>query len=137
MSDSSAPEPDSASELFDAIAQGNTTRIAELLPPMSFTLFDVSEDPDSEELDTLTAQVDDFDVLVAFSSDDHAGMFAGVVPDLFETDDDIPAFIVDGGTLISNVPEGCGVLLNPETDDCYVLSPDMVAAVVGQMNRQQ
>lgn len=138
MPESSSDQP-SAASLFAAIEADDVARIAALFPTQSFTLFDVTEETEEasdDETAALTAEVEDFPVVVAFTSETHAGEFAGAMPDLFETDADVPAFIMDGGNLLAHLPEGFGVLLNPETDDCYVLPPDLVDAVAERANNE-
>jgi hypothetical protein len=80
------------------------------------------------------AEVDDFPVLVAFTSEDHAGEFAGAMSDLFDGDEDVPAFVVDGRNLLAHLPEEHGVLINPESDDCHILPPDLVAQVASEID---
>lgn len=133
MPESSSDQPPTAS-LFDAIETGNAGRVAELIAPLHFTLFDVTEQSTEDESAALTAEMDDFPVLVAFTSEAHAGDFAGAMPELFDEGDDIPAFVMDGGTMLAHMPEGFGVLINPETDDCYVMPPDLVDAVVAELS---
>lgn len=133
MSESSSPEP-SAASLFAAIEASDAARIADVIVSQFFTLFDVTDDSTEDEFGALTAEMEDVPVLVAFTSEGHAADFAGAMPDLFEADGAVPGFIVDGGTLLTHLPEEFGVLLNPETDDCYFLPPDLVDAVAGRMS---
>ena len=134
MPDSSSDQPQSASELFHAIESGDASRVAKTIAPQFFTLLEVSDGAaDEDEYSALMAEVDDFPVLVAFTSEDHAGDFAGAMVDLFAGDEDVPAFIVDGRNLLAHLPAEHGVLLNPESDDCHILPPDLVALVAAEL----
>ena len=138
MSESPGAQP-SAASLFAAIEADDVARIAASFLTQSFTLFDVTEETaeaSDDETAALTAEVEDFPVLVAFTSESHASDFAGAMPDLFETDADVPAFIMHGGNLLAHLPEGFGILLNPESDDCYVLPPDMVDALAAELGEE-
>ena len=136
MSDSSGEQPQSQGTLFDAIEQGDAARVAKMMVPQSFTLLEVADDTSEDEYAALTAEVDDYPVRVAFTSDDYAGEFAGAMPDLFEGEEDIPGFVVEGSNLLAHLPEGFGVLLNPETENCHILPPELVDEVAAKLSEE-
>ena len=133
MSDSCGEQPQSQGTLFDAIEQGDAARVAQMMVPQSFTLLEVADDTSEDEYAALTAEVDDYPLLVAFTSDDCAGEFAGAMPDLFEGDGDVPGFVVVGANLLTHLPDGFGVLLNPETENCCILPPELVDDVAAKL----
>ena len=114
--------------LFDAIAQSNAAEIARFLAQEEFTLVEeVSQEDGSKG--AMIAEFDDFPVLVAFTSNDHAAEFAGGNPDLLAHDGSLPAFVVGGTDLLRYLPDGFGVVFNPESAEENVIPPDLVRQV--------
>ncbi len=128
--DSPAKPAQTPSEsLVQAVARGDASEIAGFIDKQNFTVIEVSEASDGGGKAALTAEVDDFQVLVAFTSKDHAGRFAGATPELLDVDGSMSAFDVTGSALLTYLPEDCGVLLNPESDDCVVLPPSLIEQI--------
>src|SRR5687767_7133708 len=112
-----------AANLFDAIAQGDAGEIARFVKQQDFTLIEVASD-ESGGKGAFTAEFDGYPVMVAFTSDKHAGDFAANNPDLLSDDGTLPAFVVSGTNLLAYLPPGMGVVLNPESDDEAAVPPD-------------
>lgn len=133
-------EPDDAvSELAAAVDSGDAAAVAEWFVERNLTLVETPHSWDDDGRAALTAELDGFSVLVAFSSDQQAATFAGQMPDMLAADGKLPAFVVFGPSFLATLPDGFGVLLNPETDDCVVLPPDLmqeVKAIAGQRRIQ-
>jgi len=118
--------PSSSDPFIQAIARGKDTEIARFIRKLDFTLIETPEASSGEGKAALMAEVGDFSALVAFPSRDHAMRFAGVMPGLLDGGGSMPIFIVAGIDLLRYMPEGCGLLLNPETDDSAVVAPRLV-----------
>jgi hypothetical protein len=121
-----------ARQFVEVVEEGNAARIVAILSKTDFTLFQVEGEAEDDDYEAMTAEVDDYPVLVAFSSTEHAGLFAGAMPDLFDQDKDAPGFVVGGRELMTGLPAEFGVLFNPESDDTCLLPPDLAAEVAAQ-----
>src|SRR5688500_1441567 len=106
---------DSCAALFDALAQGNAAEVARLLAEQEVTLIETPSDAAGAK-GAFIAEFNDYPVLVAFTSTDHAATFAAANPDLLGEDGGLPAFVVSGSVLLRYLPEGIGVVLNPQTN---------------------
>ena len=131
MSDKSNVPADA--DLATAIEARDGNRLRELVLAGEFILINVqSEDDEEEGVGALTADLNDQPVLVAFTSEAHAGTFVGAMGELFEESDEVQGFLVEGDALLEYLPDEYGLLLNPETDDPQLidaaLSQQMVAA---------
>ncbi len=119
--------------LRTAIEEVDPATVLDLLREHAFTVFEL-RDEEGEEDDaaaTLTAEVDDFEAVVAFTSDELAADFAQNIPEVFEGEsEEVPGFHIDGESLLFELPEGFGLLLNPESDGTLILTPDLVASLV-------
>ena len=115
--------PNSSDPVVQAVARGKATEIARFIRKQDFTLI---ETPAISSGAALMGEVNDFPVMVAFTSRDHAMGFAGAMPDLLDADGSMPIFDVAGKDLLTYLPEGCGVLLNPESEDSAVIPPSLV-----------
>ena len=119
------------SELFDAITQRDAVLARSLILANEFVLISISdgEDDDEENVGALTAEIGDFDVLVAFTSEQNAGAFVGEMDDLFEDEEGVDGVVVEGDALLEYLPDGFGLLLNPETDNASVVDPALAAEI--------
>jgi len=119
--------------LHEAIAQGNPAEIARAMKNHDFTLIeDWDEDEEMEEGDrgAMIVEVNDFPALLAFTSEECAGNFVATTPELLGDDGSVPGFVVTGDNLFGYLPDGYGVILNPETEEeCEVLPPDLAARI--------
>jgi hypothetical protein len=112
--------------LIDAAVADDAGEVARLLNQVDFTMAEDCDESDGDDKAALVVEVDDFPAMVAFTSDEHAQTFADTDPDLLDADGTMPAFVVSGTDLIANLPEDFGLLLNPESDECAVLTPDLM-----------
>lgn len=120
--------------ILEALAQDNQPEIARLFPTHTFTLIELADESEDEDgTAALTAEVEDFLVLVAFTSNEHVEQFAEKVPDMFESEDDIPAFTANGNELMGFLPTDFGILFNPESSDCFVMSPAVIEQLRAEM----
>lgn len=123
---------DAHTQLIDAVAERDAEKVRSLILAGNFVLISVSdsEDEDDEEnVGALTAEVGDFDVLVAFSSEQNAGTFVGQMGDLFEDEEEVEGVVVEGDAMLEYLPEGFGVLLDPETESACVIEPTLAAEI--------
>lgn len=122
---SSAADGESG-HLMAALEGGDPEEIARAMLKHDFTLIrDWDEDMSEDDFGGLILEVEGFPALVAFTSAECAGNYVATEPDLIGEDGTAPGFVVEGKSLFESLPEGYGLLINPETDEmCHVLSPD-------------
>jgi hypothetical protein len=116
-------------ELIRAIARGNVGEIAPLLRQQDFTLIEAADAAGGGGKAAMTAEFDDYPVLVAFTTGAHAAAFAGANRDLLDPDGTMPAFVVSGTNLLAYLPDGFGVVLNPESNDEAAIPPQMIGQI--------
>ncbi len=119
---------DSYAELVAAISDQDAVAIKSLLASGEFILINVQspEDEDDEDaIGALTAELEDQEVLVVFSSEEHAGIFVTAQSDMFDEDEEVQGFMVEGDLLMDYLPEEFGLLLNPESDDVQLIPADL------------
>lgn len=114
--------------LMAALEGGNPQEIIRAMLKHDFTLIrDGDEDMSEDDFGGLILEVEGFPALVAFTSAECAGNYVATEPELIGEDGTVPGFVVEGKSILDNLPEGYGLLLNPETDEqCHVLSPDFI-----------
>jgi hypothetical protein len=119
------------SKLFAAIDERDAAQVRSLILANEFVLISVSEgeDDDEENVGALTAEIGEFDVLVAFTSEQNAGVFVGEMGELFEDEEGVDGVVVDGEALLEYLPDGFGLLLNPEVEDASIVDPTLAAEV--------
>src|SRR6056297_2474756 len=120
-------------DLVTAIDDQNAGKIRKILLGGEFILISVHdpEDPDDEEgVGALTADLDGEEVLVVFSSEEQAGAFVGEMTDMFDENEEVQGFMVEGDALLEYLPEDFGMLLNPETDDVQLITPSLATEVL-------
>src|SRR6185503_20653491 len=115
--------------LNDAITRDDASQVAAIIAHQEFTLIETPEDSEEGSRAAMTGEVDDFPVLLAFTSGQHASKFADTMPEINQDDGGVPGFIVDGNNLVTNAPDGFGLLLNMESDDVIVVLPGLVDRV--------
>jgi hypothetical protein len=130
-----SPAPQTAStqrsweSLLEAIHEGNVEAIAGYFQSHDVTLIEMADESGEEGKAALMAEVDDFPVLLVFSSMQHACSFADAMPGMTGDDGTVPAFVVAGSDFLKNLPEDYGILLNPESEDTAILPPNLAAQV--------
>lgn len=116
------------SQFLAALANDDQTEITRLFPDQEFILLEVEEesksdeDSDADQVTAMIAEVEDFSALIVFTSTGLVETFADQT-DLFEGENDIPSFIMTGRELLEMLPEETGILFNPESEECFVMSP--------------
>lgn len=115
----------------EALERGDVGAIATILADRDFTILEVELEPGSDDRGGMTAEVDGFPVVVAFTSQKSAGVFLEQIGDELELIEDgsATAFVVKGTSLFETLPAGFGLLLNPESDKTYVLEPELAERV--------
>ncbi|TWU56434.1 hypothetical protein Poly51_23440 [Rubripirellula tenax] len=111
--------------------------IRKLILAGEFVLISVEEEDegndDGEEgsYGALTAEIDGFEALVVFTSEKIAGEFVNQQADLFGEGEEVEGIVVEGDALLEYLPEGFGMLVDPEFDDACVVDPALVIEVLG------
>lgn len=120
--------------LCEAVTNGDPSAIAQLIHQQQFTLIEESSSSFGGRT-PLSVDMDGWPALVAFTSPDNVGKFAGRVPELLGADGRLPTYAVGGTDFLRQLPDGFGVLLNPETNECAVIPPALADRVKGARRR--
>ncbi len=128
--------PDSSP--FPALTEArNAEEIRKLILAGEFVLISVvDETEDGEEVDdedsygALTAEIDGFEALVVFTSEKIAGEFVNDQDDLFGDGEEVEGIVVEGDALLEYLPEGFGMLIDPEFEDACVIDPALATQVL-------
>lgn len=115
--------------LADAIETEDAASIARLLRDREFTLIQINDNADDQAGAALTAEVDDFAVLIVFLTEKAAGDFVADNADLAEEGETVDGLVINGKALFEFLPEDFGLLLNPESEDNQILEPELCALV--------
>lgn len=116
-------------DLAKALDESDAREAARLIMQQEFTLIELPDESDEEGYAAITAEVDGQPALIAFTSDEHAGVFVGTLPEMEGVEGDVPGFLVDGKELLEYLSEDLALLLNPETDDTYLLDPEFIEEI--------
>lgn len=118
--------------LFSAISERDAAQIRSQILANEFVLISVSDgdDDDDENVGALTAEIGEFDVLVVFTTEENAGTFVREMDDLFGDEEGVDGVIVEGESMLEYLPEGYGILLNPEVEEASVIDPELAAEVL-------
>ncbi|MEM9369169.1 MAG: hypothetical protein AAGD07_24570 [Planctomycetota bacterium] len=119
--------------LLEAVDRGDVPSVTNQIQSHEFVLLHVGEDDDSEDLGALTADYESEPYLVSFSSPEYAKKFVADHADLFDQDDEISGFIVDGETLLDYLDDGYGLLINPESGSGARLNSHWVADILVEL----
>ena len=120
-------------QFAEAVLRRDVATLWDCLRGREFLLISVQEedDPDSEEeVGALTADVDGHPALVAFSSQENAEAFISAVDDLFDESDEVEGFFVPGEMLLDYLPDGYGMLFDPETDDAVLVDESLAGELL-------
>jgi hypothetical protein len=122
---------DSPSPIHDAVSERDTSQLRSLLIGGEFVLLSTTrnEQDDDGNIGAITAEIGDIDVLVVFTSEQSAGHFVHESGDLFEEDEEVDGIVVEGDALLDYLPDGFGILLDPESDGALVIEPAIIAEV--------
>lgn len=105
-----------------------------------FVLISVSSGEDGDDDDdgygALTAEIDGFEALVVFSSETLAGEFVNGQEDLFEDGEEVEGIVVEGDALLEYLPDGFGMLVDPEFDDASVIDPPLAKSILGELSTE-
>jgi hypothetical protein len=107
-----------AAEANDATVAENIIRSGEFIIFQQIDLEsgEVEEDDDGN-FSVVLAEVDEDLAVVCFSNQDAANNFAKEIGNDLPEGRELPAVVMDGNMLIDGLPEDCGLLVNPGTDN--------------------
>ena len=107
-----------AAEANDATVAENIIRSGEFIvfQQIDMESGEVEEDDDGN-FSVVLAEVDDELAVVCFSSQEAADNFAQEIGEDLAEGQELPAVMMDGNMLIDGLPEDCGLLVNPGTDN--------------------
>ncbi|QDT07012.1 hypothetical protein K227x_54360 [Rubripirellula lacrimiformis] len=122
---------------FPALTESrNAESIRKAILAGEFVLISVADDEvadeggDDEAYGALTAEIEDFEALVVFTSEEIAGEFVNQQEDLFGEGEEVEGIVVEGNALLEYLPEGYGMLFDPEFEDASVVDPALAAEVL-------
>ena len=107
-----------AAEANDATVAENIIRSGEFIvfQQIDMESGEVEEDDDGN-FSVVLAEVDDELAVVCFSSQEAADNFAQEIGEDLAEGQELPAVMMDGNMLIDGLPDDCGLLVNPGTDN--------------------
>lgn len=123
---------DSKPNVHEAITDGDVQDIHSKILASEFILLSTSKADENEEenVGALTAELEDVEVLIAFTSEENAKAFVDGMDDLFSEDESVDGILVDGAAMLEYMPDGYGLLLDPELEPCSLMKPDVTASVL-------
>ena len=123
---------DPTPNVHEAITNGDVPDIHSTILASEFILLSTSKAGENEEenVGALTAELEDVEVLIAFTSEDNAKAFVDEMDDLFAEDESVDGILVDGSAMLEYMPDGYGLLLDPELEPCSLMKPDVTASVL-------
>ena len=122
---------DADNKLAAAINERNASQVRSLVLAREFVMISISgENDDEDNVGALTAEMGDFDVLVVFTSEQNAGVFVREMGELFENEEEVDGVVVEGNAMLEYLPEGFGILLNPEIESACVIEPALAAEIL-------
>ena len=123
---------DPTPNVHEAITNGDVPEIHSKILASEFILLSTSKAGESEEenIGALTAEVEDIEVLIAFTSEDNAKAFVNEMDNLFAEDESVDGILVNGSAMLEYMPDGYGLLLDPELKPCSLMKPDVTASVL-------
>tara|TARA_Y100000385_G_C13023144_1_gene607116 strand:- start:589 stop:978 length:390 start_codon:yes stop_codon:yes gene_type:complete len=123
---------DPTPNVHEAITNGDVPDIHSKILASDFILLSTSKADENEEesVGALTAELEDVEVLIAFTSEDNAKAFVDEMDDLFAEDESVDGILVNGSAMLEYMPDGYGLLLDPELEPCSLMNPDVTASVL-------
>lgn len=107
-----------AAEANDATVAENIIRSGEFIIFQQIDLESGDIEQDEEgNFSVVLAEVDDELAVVCFSNQEAADLFAKEIGSDLPDGRELPAVTMDGNMLIDGLPEDCGLLVNPGTDN--------------------
>ncbi len=118
-------------DFLDLLAEGDAAKIRSQMNGMEFVLISMSdgEEEDDEDGGALTAEIDGCDALVIFTNEPFAGKFVEEQSDLFEDVEEVEGLVVEGEALLEYLPEGFGMLFDPEVAEGVMVDPELAAKI--------
>lgn len=110
----SQPQSTLESKLADALEQRDAVLVRQLMAEAEFVLLSLpDEDDDEDAANVLSADIDDMEVLVAFTNEKAAEAFVQSMDEMYDEDDEIEGYVLQGDALLDYMPPDHGLLLNP------------------------
>jgi hypothetical protein len=107
-----------AAEANDATVAENIIRSGEFIVFQQIDMESGEVEEDGEgNFSVVLAEVDEELAVVCFSSQEAANVFAQEIGEDLPEGRELPAVMMDGNMLIDGLPEDCGLLVNPGTDN--------------------
>ncbi|KAA5539285.1 hypothetical protein FYK55_24535 [Roseiconus nitratireducens] len=126
----SQPQSTLESKLADALEQRDAVLVRQLMAEAEFVLLSLpDEDDDEDAANVLSADIDDMEVLVAFTNEKAAEAFVQSMDEMYDEDDEIEGYVLQGDALLDYMPPDHGLLLNPESDDALIIDLDLITLV--------
>ena len=122
---------DADAALIAAINERDASQLRSLMLAREFVMISISGDEDdNDSVGALKAELGDFEVLVVFTSEQNAGVFVREMGELFENEEEVDGVVVEGDAVLEYLPEGFGMLLNPEIESASLIDPMLAAEIL-------
>lgn len=117
--------------LHEAVSERDAGSLIARILEREFVLLSTSrsDEVDDGNIGAITALLDDMEVLVVFSDEREAGNFVQENGDAFESDEDVDGVVVDGDALLDYLPDGYGMMLDPDSETAIVIEPGLLREV--------
>jgi hypothetical protein len=132
--DNNEERPYPAGSLAAAVDERDIKRLTEFFRKGEFFMIELGEESDDDGRAMLTAEVDEFEALVAFTTLENTEHFTSEMTELFDESEDVSGLTVDGTGLLAHIPEGFGLLIDPETDTSCILTPKLLGQLVSALD---
>ncbi|MDG2223169.1 MAG: hypothetical protein P8L85_17440 [Rubripirellula sp.] len=121
--------------LIDAIANRDAPQVRSLMLETDFFVISLSAEDEAEDGDqvaAMTAEIGEFEALVAFTTKESAVAFVSDQHDLFGDEESVDGVTVEGAMLLEGLPEGFGLLLDPESEIASIIDPSLADEVANR-----
>ena len=126
---------DADNKLTAAINDRDASQVRSQILAREFVMISISGEEDNDDnVGALTAELGDFDVLVVFTSEQNAGVFVREMGELFENEEEVDGVVVEGNAMLEYLPDGFGILLDPEIESACVIDPTLAAEILETAN---
>ncbi len=113
----------------EAVAEREAKKLKSLIESHEFIVLSTASEDGDEPEGAFTAQIEEMEALVVFSSEEIAEGFVESSSDLFGDDEEVEGILVAGPALLEFLPVDFAVLLDPETDNAVILEPKLIEEI--------
>jgi hypothetical protein len=127
MTDAEHTQEFDAELLRYAIETENTSQILDSIGDYEFLLLEMGDEPDDDEPTILVLSDGDDRAVAVFSTEDSALEVANALCE--DERQEIPAFSLDGASIILTIPDDHGLMIDGPGEDCLLIEAPLVAEI--------